>query len=118
MISDSDIYIENVRSWFIRKILAPLNEDIKRTDLELEASGLGHLCCRYPATYSLAAKSVDSDRAKSPYLFSSGIYGGEARRIQTVMDFVRSRPEDPLVKTRLRIERYLSNTSIKFFYFQ
>lgn len=136
MSSDWDVYVENVRSWFVRKILKPLSEDIKQVDAQLEAAGLGHLACRFPATYSMAAKALDSQKSlfgssgggsghalspasastastsSSPSHFFLGT-PGPVGKISTLMDLVQVRTAaDPLVKARLRIERYLSPAAL------
>lgn len=119
MSSDWDVYVENVRLWFIAKILGPLSEDIVRVDAQLEAAGLGHLASRFPATYSMASKALDSEatglaspgsRLRSHFFLGPS---GGVGKITTLMDLVQARTaSDPLVKDRLRIERYLSSASL------
>lgn len=118
MSSDLDVYVENVRGWFVKKIIAPVAQQITQVDAQLEASGLGHLSCRFPATYSLAAKSLDSQSASSGNNTASKSHfylsapSNQGSKIQSLMDLVGSRPGDPLVKSRLKLERYLSLASL------
>lgn len=111
MSANLEVYIENVRQWFTRKIILPLSEQIERVDQTLTASGLSHLCSRFPATYSMAAKSLDGDRMRS-HLFLSSPPAFSEPKIQSLMDLAHSRPNDPTVRARLRIERYLSIAAI------
>ncbi len=120
MSSDWDEYVESVRGWFNEKILIPLTGDIQQVDAQLESTGLGHLASRFPATYSMAAKAADSKEvtasggsasaaAASTGGYFLGLGGGGMSKIATLMDLVQARTAtDPLVKARLRIERYLS----------
>lgn len=127
MSSDWDVYVENVRSWFVRKIISPLANQITQVDAQLENAGLGHLSCRFPATYSLAAKSLDSQGANSGSSSNSNSSNtgsnvrshlylsaptNQSSKIQSLMDLVGNRPGDPLVKARLKLERYLSLASL------
>jgi hypothetical protein len=124
MSGDWDEYVERVRSWFIDKILIPLTRDIQQVDAQMETSGLGHLSARFPATYSMAAKAADAKddstiggggggitstgSTSAGHYFLGGMVGVN-KISSTLMDLVQSRGSaDPLVKARLRIEKYLS----------
>jgi len=55
----------------------------------------------------MAAKSLDSDLI-SPHFYLSAPSGYNEPKIQSLMDLERARPNDPTVKARLKIEKYLS----------
>lgn len=113
MSSDWDVYIENMRGWFIHKILLPLSQQITQVDQAFESAGLSHLSSRFPATYSMAAKSLDGEHRMRSHLFLSAPSASfNEPKIQSLLDLVHSRPTDPLVKSRLRIEKYLSIATI------
>lgn len=105
--SDTEVYIENVRRWFTRKLLLPLSREISRIDSALESSGLSHLSSRCPANYSMAAKSMDAE-IMSSHLCLTAPTGFNDSKIQTLNDLERTRPNDPIVQARLKIEKYLS----------
>ena len=107
MSSDLETYIENVRRWFTRKIIVPLSHEISRVDSALESVGLSHLVSRCPANYSMAAKSMDSEFFSS-HLCLTAPTGFNDAKIQTLNDLERTRPNDPIVQSRLKIEKYLS----------
>ena len=101
-----DGYIENVRRWFTRTILVPLSKQISQVDSALESAGLSHLSSRCPANYSMAAKSMDAE-FMSTHLCLTASTGFNEIKIQTLNDLERNRPNDPTVKARLKIEKYL-----------
>ena len=105
--SDLENYIENVRRWFTRKLLLPLSREINRIDSFLESNGLSHLTSRCPANYSMAAKSMDAEILSS-HLCLTAPSGFNDSKIQTLNDLERTRPNDPIVQGRLKIEKYLS----------
>lgn len=107
MSSDVETYIENVRRWFTRKLLIPLSKEINRIDSALESVGLSHLSSRCPANYSMAAKSMDAE-IMSSHLCLTAPSGFNDSKIQTLNDLERTRPNDPIVKSRLILEKYLS----------
>jgi hypothetical protein len=105
--SDLETYIENVRRWFTRKIIVPLSLEISKVDSALESAGLSHLSSRCPANYSMAAKSMDAEFISS-HLCLTAPTGYNDAKIQTLNDLERMRPNDPIVQSRLKIEKYLS----------
>lgn len=100
-------YIENVHEWFVRKILRPLSQEIIKIDSALELAGLSHLSSKCPANYSIVAKSMDSELISSHLCFSAPT-GFNDPKVQTLADLERSRPNDPVVQARMKIEKYLS----------
>lgn len=107
MSSDLETYTENVRKWFTRKIIVPLSNEISKVDSALEAAGLSHLVSRCPANYSMAAKSMDAEFISS-HLCLTAPTGFNDAKIQSLNDLERTRPNDPIVQSRLKIEKYLS----------
>lgn len=105
--SETEVYIENVRRWFTRKILLPLSREISRIDSAFESSGLSHLSSRCPANYPMAAKSMDAE-IMSSHLCLTAPTGFNDTKIQTLNDLERARPNEPIVQARLKIEKYLS----------
>ena len=100
-------YTENVHQWFVSKLLRPLSREISRIDSALESAGLSHLSSKCPANYSMAAKSMDAELMSSHLCFSAPT-GFNDPKVQTLTDLERSRPNDPIVQARMKIEKYLS----------
>lgn len=107
MSTDLETYIENVRTWFIRKIFVPLSKQILFVDSQLEASGFSHLASKNPANNdSIVTKSMNSELMSSHFCLSAPS-GSNEPKIRTIIDFYRSRPNDPIALARIKIENYL-----------
>jgi len=105
-----DEITERVRIWFIRKIIAPLAKDIREIDDEFGRLGLDHLGSQNPATFSLFAARYNNGIAPQGIMFVSG--SGNSSRPQTLLELAQREPNNRLVQTRLRIERFLSFASL------
>lgn len=55
----------------------------------------------------MAAKSMDAELMSSHLCFSAPT-GFNDPKVQTLSDLERSRPNDPIVQARMKIEKYLS----------
>ena len=102
-----EIYVENVRNWFTRKIIVPLSKQILLVDSQLETWGLSHLSSKIPANNdSMVAKSMNAELMSSHFCLSAPS-GSNDPKIRNITDLYRSRPNDPIVLNRLKIEKYL-----------
>ncbi|KAJ1677108.1 hypothetical protein EV182_006856, partial [Spiromyces aspiralis] len=110
-------YIENMRRWFSKYLLAPLAKQIDETDTLLKENELGHLTCLLamsddPVTLlnstNTPTPSTIATTARS--LFGSSVVQQQpaAAIPSTLQDMAKDYPKSPITKLRLSLECYLS----------
>lgn len=104
-----DTLMDNLRRWILRKIIIPLNRDILEISTAFANSGLGHLSPESPATFSLFSRPSSS--GNGTIMLAAGNFAAAAKP-QTLLELSQKYPQDPVVQTRLRLERYLSFASL------
>lgn len=112
-----DDLTENVRAWFSRKILGPLVADIDAVSQAFAKAGLDHLSPAHPASFAGSSGLGGGALGGSTTAFLlknhitiTPVAGGQ--QPQSLMDLAQASRNDPMVQTRLRIEKYLAFASL------
>lgn len=88
-----------MRKWFSTHILHPLIERIDRIDQQMKENGVGQLCCS-AATY---------DGNLNEYQSSSHLNDTKQQlSALTLKDIERAYPDNPAIKERLSVEKFLT----------
>lgn len=105
---------ENLRSWFTRKILLPLKDDIKIVTEKFAESGLDHLSPSNPASFSLFSRPTQTSSApnSSGAIYFSPSSFSSLPKPQTLFELGQKDPNNVMVQKRIRIERFLSFSSL------
>lgn len=103
---DFEDRIERLRTWLWTMIIKPLVEDIDKVEAAFQANGMSHLGPLCPASMTLLNASSSPFDLRPAFFASPGTIAASSRP-QTLMDLAHHSKHDPMVQTRLRIEKYL-----------
>lgn len=101
-----DEYTENMRGWFSRQIVKPLQADIKEVCDHFSRVGLDHLGPSHPASFTSAL--FGGGGSMGIVKNSIMITPVNVSQPQTLVDLAQRQKDDPMVQKRLRIEKFLS----------
>jgi hypothetical protein len=107
-----DSLVENLRHWFTVKIFKPLARNIAECEEYFYKAGWGHLGPSRPAVYSLLSKGNNNviPSWESGFILPNTFISKDSPRVdapQSLLELAQRYREDPMVFTRLAIEKYL-----------
>lgn len=114
-----DVMTDNLRVWFSRKILVPLQKNIQECEEHFAKAGWSHLGPAHPAVYSLLPNQHHQHPSGSwergfvipPTLGSSSSNNNNnaaaGKGISSLLELAQMYKGDPMVTLRLSIEKYL-----------
>jgi hypothetical protein len=107
-----DTLVENLRNWFTVKIFKPLARNIAECEEYFYKAGWGHLGPSRPAVYSLLSKGNHNaiPSWESGFILPNSLLSKDSPRVdspRSLLELAQRYREDPMVFTRLAIEKYL-----------
>lgn len=116
---DIELVTDNLRKWLCRKIFKPLAADIALVTEEFAKAGIEYLAPQFPATFSLFSSNTSrlgGNGGNNAMIMVTGStttgHLASASRPQTLMELSQKYHQDPIVQKRIRIERYLSFSTL------
>jgi hypothetical protein len=107
LLRDFEDRVETLKKWIWSMIIKPLVEDIEKVESAFQSNGLSHLGPLCPASMSLlGGVSGGGMDLRSAFFVSPGVVASTSSP-QTLMELAQQSRHDPMVQTRLRIEKYL-----------